>query len=218
MEITLISLARIAAFVDIDALDPRGSNTLSESVRRLIEHYGFARVPEPTAGLDSNTGLKFGDGRLGSIAIDTLHLFQNGLLVDTRSSTDDSRKVLEDVLSLAKELNGANVVINRHHFISQIVFRSELNLFLLNPILKPFADRLSKRLSINLNSSILFEPTSVIVGPQTWDKKIAPSVFSLERRLEVPFIENTYYSQAPLPTDEHIQFIEEFESALLGSN
>jgi hypothetical protein len=209
-----IALARIAAFVEINALDPRGSNTLSESVRRLIEHYGFTRVPEPTAQLESDTGVKFGDGRLGSIAIDTLHLFHNGLLIDTRSSTDDSRKVLEDVLSLAKELNGAHVVINRHHFISQIVFRSKLNLFFLNPILNPIADRLSKRLSSDLNTLVVFEPTSVIVGPQTWDRKIAPSVFSIERRLEVPFNENTYYSQAPLTTNEHIKFIEEFEIAL----
>jgi hypothetical protein len=40
--------------------------------------------------------------------------------------------------------------------------------------------------------------------------------FSIQRRDNTPFSENKYFSDAPLPTDIHIQLLEQFEKDLSG--
>jgi hypothetical protein len=85
---------------------------------------------------------------------------------------------------------------------------------LLNPILQPIADRLGAETSEDLSHPIIFEPTAVLIGPDTWQLKVVPSVFSIERRAETPFKENTYFSGAPIGTAEHLKLIEEMEAAL----
>jgi hypothetical protein len=60
----------------------------------------------------------------------------------------------------------------------------------------------------------VFEPTAIIIGSDNSQLKITPSSFSIERKLEAPFVENTYFSQAPLETSEHLQLVEEIERGL----
>ncbi|MGH9585294.1 MAG: hypothetical protein ACRD4O_20450 [Bryobacteraceae bacterium] len=214
MELIAINLARLAAFVEVDALDPKGQSNLPDNINALIRRYGFSKYPTTIEEMDLQKGIQFAEGSLGDIAITSIQLFHNGLIIDTRSSTDNSKRVFDDLVILAKEMNGASVVSRRYHLTSQFIFRSELKLALLNPLLQPIADRLARSVSGNLNHSISFEPTAVLIGPQAWALKIVPSSFSIERRSETPFNENTYFSSAPLPTDEHLKLIEEFEQAL----
>ncbi len=167
--------------------------------------------------MDLQKGITFAEGMLGDIVIVTLQIFQNGVIVDTRSSTDNSMRVFDDLLQFAKEKNGATVVRRRYHLTSQVTFQSNFKLSLINPFLQPIADRLSSQLSETLDHPILFEPTAIMIGPQTWSMKIVPNSFTIERRAETPFSENTYFSSAPLATKEHIRLIEDIEQALTDS-
>lgn len=214
MENVSISLARIAVFLEIQALDPKGSQTTPEAAQTLLQRYNFAQTPKTAEEMDYTKGVTFKAGRFQDVAIDQFQVFHNGIIIDTRSSTDDSMRVLNDVLSLAKERNQANIKVNRMHFISQLIFTSKLKLALLNPILQPIADRLSMRSSQDLDHPIQFEPTAILLGAQTWQLKVSPNQFSIERRADIPFRENTYFSAAPLPTSEHIALVEEIEAAL----
>jgi hypothetical protein len=94
------------------------------------------------------------------------------------------------------------------------VFRSALKLALLNPMLQPIADRLAAQTSRSLGHPIDFEPIAFLLGPDASQLKITPSQFSIERRLEIPFGENTYFSAAPLGTSDHVKLIAEIEIAL----
>ncbi len=214
MELVSISLARIAVFLEIQSLDPKGAQTTPESAHMVAQRYNFARVPKTVEEIDFQKGVTFVAGRFENIAIDQLQIFGNGIIIDTRSSTDDSHRVLNDLLAAAKEKNGANVRPTRMHYVSQVVFRSKLKLALLNPLLQPIADRLSAQTSKDLTHTIVFEPTVILMGPETWQLKITPNQFSIERRADIPFSENTYFSAAPLPTAEHLKLIEEIEAAL----
>ena len=204
----------MAAFVEVDALDPQGRSSLPENLAALVGRYNFAKYPTSIDDMDLQKGINFAEGKLGDIAIIGVQMFQNGIIVDTRSSTDNSMGVFDDLLQFTKERNGATVVRRRYHLTSQITFQSDLKLSLINPLLQPIADRLSSQLSGTLNHPILFEPTAVMIGPQTWSMKIVPNSFTIERRAETPFNENTYFSSAPLPTSQHIELIEEIEQAL----
>lgn len=214
MQLVSIKLARIAVFLEMESLDPKGSKTVPEAAHVLVQRYGFAKSPQTVDELDYQKGVTFTAGRFKNIAIEQFQIFNNGMIIDTKSSTDDSKLVLEDLLALAKEINGATVRPVRMHYISNIIFQSQLKLALLNPLLQPIADRLSAETSQNLAHPINFEPTAFILGPDTWELKVTPSVFSIDRRTDVPFKENTYFSGAPLPTADHIKLIEEVETAL----
>ena len=61
---------------------------------------------------------------------------------------------------------------------------------------------------------ITFEPVSIAMHLDISQTKLNPGFFSIERRAEVPFSEDTYFSQAPLRTTEHLELIQEFEAAL----
>jgi hypothetical protein len=214
MELIAINLARIIAFVEILSFDPKGAATAPESSKNLAERYSFTKVPQTPEEMDFQKGAHYLAGRFEEIAIDQITLYHNGLVIDTRSSTDNSERILQDILALARERSGVSIAPTKKYPLSQIIFRSDLKLALLNPILQPIADRLSSRTSSYLNHPVLFEPTAVLLGPDVSQIKNAPSVFSIERRTDAAFKENTYFSSAPLPTSEHLKLIEEVESSL----
>ena len=214
MELVSISLARIAVFLELQSLDPHGRQNSPEAAHVLVQRYAFARGPKTIEEMDFQKGVTFSAGRFEGIAIDQIQVFNNGVIIDTRSSTDDCSRVLNDLLAAAREKNGANLNPSRMHHVSQILFRSKLKLALLNPLLQPIADRLSEQTSKDLSHPIRFEPAAILLGPDTWQLKITPSVFSIERRAEVPFNESTYFSGAPLPTADHLKLIDEVETAL----
>jgi hypothetical protein len=214
MELVAVHLARIVAFLEIFSLDPKGRTTASEGISSFGERYAFKKVPQSVAEMDFQKGVQFNDGRFNDLAIDQIQLYGNGILIDTRSSTDNSLLILEDLLEYARTINNANVQVVRKHFLSQLVFHSTLSMGLLNPILEPIAKRLGEKVSKTLNHPITFGPTAIRIGPDVSQLKLIPSAFSIERRDDYPFSENTYYSTAPLSTTEHLELIEEVERAL----
>lgn len=215
MELISINLARAVALLEVESLDPRGRKTAPENIKILAEKFGFAKVPETFAELDFQKGVEFFAGHFDSIAIQRLGMFANGIVVDTRSSTEDSAAVLADILEFAKKELGASMKMARHHFISQLVFRSDLDISLLvNPILKPILARVSQAASAGMNYPFVYAPTSILMGVDMSQAKLAPNQFSIERRAETPFSENLYFSASPLQTSEHIRALEEIERAL----
>lgn len=215
MELTAITLARAVALIEVQTWDPFGKATTLEAIQRLTEKYTFGVVPQKFSEIDFQKGVELLGGRFGNIVVDRLSIFVNGIMVDTRSSTEDAEKVVTDLLDLAKILLGAVVRPQRINFTSQVVFRSNMRLGLLNPILEAAAERISSDVSSDMKHPYRFEPTAVIINADLSQAKIAPAVFSIERRANIPFEENTYFSNAPLRTAEHLGLLEQIEKVLL---
>lgn len=140
---------------------------------------------------DFQKGIELASGRMGEVNIERLTFFGNGIVVDTRSSTEDSEKVILDLLDFARDAFGATAKINRRLLLSQIIFHSEMKLSSLHPILEPIAERLGKGVSADLNPTFSFEPIAVLLNVDTSQNKLNPGVFSIERKVESPFSENT---------------------------
>lgn len=214
MELIAVQLARVAAFLEILSLDPKGQTTVPEGIAGFAKRYAFQKSPQSVAEMDFQKGVQFAAGRHRNVAIEQIQLFNNGIAIDTRSSTDNCLLILQDILDNVMSTMGVSVGPTKRHFVSQIAFRSDLKLSLLHPMLQPIADRLGAETSSALNHPIIFEPTAILIGPDTSQLKLTPSMFSIERRIETPFGENTYFSGAPLTTTEHFELIEEVEEAL----
>jgi len=214
MDLKAIMLARVVTLFELQTLDPTGRASVTETLKQIAGRYSFTRTPQTFAELDFQKGVELVDGKLDQIRIDRFTAYSNGMSVDTRSSTEDSEKVLKDFLEFMRTNYGAAVQIVRQFFVSQIVFRSDLQLSSLNPMLKPLAEHLSATVSADMKHSFAFEPSGLIIGADVSQTKLSPGLFTLERRSEIPFSENMYFSSAPLRTAEHFKVLETLETSL----
>jgi hypothetical protein len=215
MELVAVALARVGAFLEVQGIDPRGRISTMEALKALGERYSFTKVPQTFGELNFDKGVELFAGKLSDINIDKITVYTNGIAVDTRSSTDDAQKVLQDLLDAIKEAFGAVIQPYRRFFLGHIIFRSNMNLSVLNPVLKHIADIVSSVTSQNASQPLTYEPSLVSVAVDSSRTNFAPGPFTIERRAQVPFSENLYFSGAPLETKEHLELIRQFEDALI---
>ena len=216
MELIAITQARIAAMIQLHEWDPFGKALTLEALGTLGKRYSFAKVPTKLEDVDFQRGVELQEGRHREIRVDRIVIFLNAIVVDTRSSTEDSQVILNDLLELSRGTFGSGLKPARQTFASQLVFRSEMQLAKMNPILSRMAGVLSERTSSDLRHPFTVEPTAILLHVDTAQARTTPATFSIERRNEIPFAEKTYFSSAPLRTVEHVKLVEEFEAALLG--
>jgi hypothetical protein len=175
------------------------------------------KYPKTAEDFNETQGVKFEMGRVGEVTIQNVQIYTHGIVVDTASSTSDSEIVLVETLTWLSEKYSMQFkpsMISRRAYVSQLTFYSDAGLVNVNEALSKLARRVSNRLPEFFKQEITYEPTAIVVGYDATKVKQAPAVFTIERRVEVPFSENKYFSSAPLPTDDHIAALEEFETAL----
>src|SRR6267143_435317 len=127
MELSAILLARVYTFVDIYELNPHGRVYYPALTEALVKRYGFTEFPQKPEDFDEKTGVKFLNGRFGNITVDQIVIYNNGIVVDTRVSTDESKALLIEALNWASADLGLTYregMIKQTHFVSQIVFYS----------------------------------------------------------------------------------------------
>ncbi len=214
MEVLAHILSRAIYIFEIHNVDPFGRMNSSESTAAIHERYGFAVFPRSLGEVNLEKGIEFLSGRLGQIAIDKLTLYSNGLVVDTRSSTEDSEAVCVDFLDEARKRLAATIVVSRRQFVNQFSFRSGMKLARMNPVLAKITETIIKELGTDLRQDFIVEPNSVKVSVDLTQVRVSPGLFAIERREDIPYSENTYFSSAPLRTKLHMQLVEEFERSL----
>ncbi|HUY13887.1 MAG TPA: hypothetical protein VMX16_09705 [Terriglobia bacterium] len=221
MQLSAVMLARLFAFVEPADLNPRGKVYYPDLVAALAEHYGFMKYPKNAEDFDEAKGVQFEMGRAGDVTISKIQIYQQGIVVDTTSSTGDSDRILDEALLWLSTEFGLIYkpdMISRRAYVSQLTFYSDIDLGGLNVALSRLAERISKRLPQFFGREIAYEPTGVYVSYDAMEVKQAPSNFSIERRAETPFSENKYFSVAPLPTDDHIAVLEAFEADIMSQS
>jgi hypothetical protein len=214
MELISVPLARIVSFLEVQGMDPSGRASTPETLAMIRDRLSFSVFPTTFEKIDLRKGVDLQFGRLDRISIDKLTVYANALSIDTHSSTDDSLKVLENLLAFAHDAFGATIRPNRTVFLNHVLFRTEKKLFSVNPALQEIADEVSASVSSDLGTSVPFEPSTIHLGPDLSKTKITVSAFSVERRQDVPFSEDIYFSSAPLRTSHHIALLERFDKLL----
>lgn len=218
MQLLAITLARLTAFIDIYELSPQNKIPLRDFSRILVECYGFIKFPQTIEEYDLEKGVVFQLGKFGSVDITSATFFTKGVVIDTRSSTEDAENFLSDIEERAEQFFGVDHVpnrISRKTFLSELSFRSEVPFDLLNPQLKKLAVRLGEVVSSYAREPQTFELSgfSFRSEPPT---RLGTINLRIERLVGNPFWEKKYFSSAPLPTSEHLAFLAEYESILKG--
>jgi hypothetical protein len=217
MELLSIRTARFIGAISTSELNPRGLLVYPTLIDGLVERYGFLVAPDENAVFDEEAGIVFEDGAWNNVAIDKVTIFTDGIVIDTRSTTKDSEAIFEEALTWAAASYGLTYkpeMVSRRVYVSEIVFRTQGVLGSLNAKLDPLAERLSGLLKQYSGFAVKHEVTSIGFHYDHTDSKFTPASFRVERLENSPFSQNKYYSSAPVPTEDHIALLEEFEAIL----
>lgn len=221
MKLLAVKQARSIWLVNIVDLNPRGLSLLA-LIPPVIERYKFQLYPtkaEEMFGANIKE-IKFIGGSFQTdlhhiIGVD-LTMFNDGLVVDTRSSTKDSDTFLNDLLIWVSTEFGLvpyQEVLKSKVYVSELWVQTDKSLNSLNPNLDKFAKRITSLIEGHSHHPIAYETSGIMfwTDPSVINP---PNPFRFERIIDRPFSENRYYSAAPLQTEIHLEMLEELESIL----
>jgi hypothetical protein len=217
LQLSAVILARVLGFIETFDLSPRGQAYFPEIVSKIVERYNFQKFPQKIEEFDESKGVEFHEGRIGNLPIQKFVIWTSLLVLETRSSTADSRQILEEMLLWGAANAGLNYkpgMIKRFGYVSDLTFYSDVPILSVHPALTKLAARTSVALSEIWQEPVQYEPTNLAVGHDPMARKYGIAPFSITHRAEARFSENKYFSEAPLPTDTHIALLEEFEAGV----
>jgi hypothetical protein len=216
LRLSAIILARTLAFIELADLNPKGRAFIPDLIKGIADRYKFQRLPKTEER--EKEGLIFEDGKFGNKTIKKLTLYDALVVLETTSNTSESKQLIEELLlwGAAKfDLVYNPGSIKRFGYVSDLTFYSDVPV--LGAACQPLIDLAAKTTAAVSNiwqEPVQYYPANLAVGndPMTRKYNIAP--FTLTYRAEARFSENKYFSEAPLPTDLHIAFLEEFEDGI----
>jgi hypothetical protein len=218
MKLLSVLQARVVALLPLEELNPHGELIAPNATKLLIDKCGFLVYPQRVEDyLEPDKGIKYEVGAWDGQVIQQLLLFPSGIALDTNTSTSDSEKILTEMLVWAKEalkINYEPSMIKSKAYLSQVTFTCEKPLNALNPVLANIADKITKSVAGSIGFMFHYEANSIGFGYDTAHVKSNASRFVIERRADTSYSENKYFSSAPLPTDEHLSLLNEYEAAL----
>lgn len=214
MELINVAVARSLWHFGVEELNRKGIRVYPNVVERIRERYDFDEEDE-SAKPEDRFKLKNGafKGSHGEEVPIRLEIYNDGLLAETISTTEDSDAFLEDLLTWLNTEFGMNYypsLVRKKGYQSEVVIRSDVPLGSVCDKLKRFAERLS---TIPLFETI--EPQELVSLYFGATLKTQAS-FTFERRSAAPFDERKFYCRAPLSTSQHLDLIRDFESIMSG--
>ena len=217
MELLNVSKAGAAWLMHIRDLNPRGKSIAEDLLQWLGDAYHFTSKPSSITDLDETKGLKFAGGQFqvrDDFFIDVeLRIYNDGFVGDTRSSTEDTDRFLEDILqTFSKEFNlpFRDDMIRRKLYHSEVTVRMDKGLAFLNSKLSEFSNKLA---SLSGIGNAHMEPS----GLKFWALETPNtqlSEFVIERELGSTLQEGRYWSKARFHTSQHLEMLKALEGIL----
>jgi len=221
MKVINVAGAKSVWLFDINDLNPRGKDIMPELLEWLKDNYHFDKAPTSVDQLDDTTkALKFERGRFmikEEIYITVgLEIYKDGVVAQSNSSTRDSETFVEDLLSFtAKEfsLPYDPEMIKAKMQTSELIIRLDSPLSNINPKLAAFAAKLTSTCGYSDIPS--FELSGIGFGNDSVRSRLKLAGFTVERQNGTEYVQNRFYSKAPVHTDQHEQLLGEFERLLV---
>jgi hypothetical protein len=187
-------------------------------VQKLVEKCHFMTYPTEPKQFEISEGISFSDGIFEGKVIKKFAIFPALVYVDG-GDTDEARELLLELLSWGKQEFGINFsedMIRRWAYVSDVVVESDIPLLLhVNPILNRIGESVRELVRINLREELTFQPSKIYIGIDPHTRSTEPAAFSIQHRGAVPFQDNRYFCEAPIPTNDHLKLLEQLENELM---
>lgn len=212
-------MSRVIAFVDSVDLSPNSAIFLPDFAREMAKQFHFVKVPETIEEFDPAKGIEFLSGRVGKRGISKLAIWNNILVMEARCNTTECKQMLHQIMRWAVEkfdLVFTPDMIRRYGYVSDLSVSSDVPLLAFSPVLEKVARRTAEALSEVWQEHVHYEPMDLKIGHDPLARKWGIAPFQISRKAEHRFTENKYFSEAPLPTDLHIELLEEYEAGVIA--
>ena len=218
MKLVAMGQSRSIWLFPLVEFNPNGLS-LMPCLQFLLDRYKFLKFP---AGEELRTQqqYKFEDGVFidpdGQQLWVNLSVYSDGVVADTRASTEDSDSFLHELLtSLSQDFGFVpyEKIIRRKAYSSEVFVEMDEGFSALNQRLKSFLRELQA--NVASDNTIPLEVAG-ITFQQDPAKLNGMYPFKFERANNAPYKDKRYYSLAPMSTQIHKQMIEKLEAILLG--
>jgi hypothetical protein len=220
MEVEQVVLARAIRLVKVAT----AIGYWPDLIKDLGKEYAFAAVPDiqqVIASQDKGTakGAEFQVGKIprrdGSTAvIEKFTVFNDGLVVDSRVSTEDCDLFLDSIEEWAKKNLSGIRNVGKSFYLSQleVKFQGSRYARAFDGICDQVYSLLNGYGMVGL-TPYRFGSLHMAMEPSRTSLS-QPSPFSIERRLNIPFDDNLFFAQAPLRTSDHKSLLMALEKVL----
>lgn len=216
MKLVSIQSARAVWLVPLASINPRGRNLLP-LVISLIERYKFEKRPEAKSLTEVPTNIVFDVGSFvgadGYPVYVGLTVHDDGLVVQTRSSTTDAETFLQDLFSwLASDykLPAISELSIVRRYMSEVIVKFDRVPAVFNDKFMRFVSSLKSGLGKQQPDPMELVNLNFATDP---DEKKQQKALRIERAAGAQFSENLFYSSAPIHTREHLELLGRFEEA-----
>ena len=216
MKLLSIHTARSIWLLPINYFNPSGRQIIP-AVEEIIDRYSFLKTT-PLAEVfgSEKKGLELKIGtfiKKDDVPIEvSLAIHNDGLVAETRSSTEDSDLFLEDVLTFLSEhfdlAPHSELPINKK-YLSEIYFTLNKMPEFFSKLTSSFINKSSGYINRDKVGNFGFMGIHLATDP---DLSGNPLLIRVEREVNVPFNENRFFSTAPIKTSEHIELLEGLET------
>jgi hypothetical protein len=218
MNVLFVGLARSIWLFNVSLWNPKGVS-LQPMIDKLKEKYEFAQAPKNVLDTDESKALTFKAGRFINSkkvpVIVSFSIYNDGLVADTLSTTNDSTEFLVEATSWIQEEFKLVLPSNlKKGYVTQIHFETNIHLTKLNPRLTDLLKFVEERYKPFDGKQRKFDVAGLSFWTEDVNQPQAPTIFKLERKMGAPFSSNYYFSQAPLETQPLIDLLNEFERIL----
>ena len=226
MKLIGTELGRVIIFFSPEEIRPDRGIPLRSSIELVQERYAFLKTPNLSDPIEklNQEGYKFQEGTFlyegAECPISDLTLLREGMVIIAKR-TEYCESFLDDYLEWGKSAFGLKSFSPepKKTFLSQVYVEFEKaansmlnqNARVLGIIQRYICQQNDIESSISSNIFLKridfgFDPESI--------PGLRPANFLLERRVTVPYIQNRFFSEAPLKTEQHIELLEEIEGFL----
>jgi hypothetical protein len=214
MELIGHDLSRIVYLTTMNRRE--GGVLLPDVAHKVVQKYSFARYPN----FDDlqNESFAFKLGKFRDFQIDELRVYTDGVIVASKCSTEILSEFLNDLLGWIKSDFGyreITILKPEMHFESALVVKTDKDIASLLSPPKRVTSLIEQTLAKNTEAEYQATGISFETDSEGLKKRRRPGRFRLERRVDLPFGTNTYYSTAPLTSTEHLMLLDGLEGLAL---
>ena len=212
MKLLAIEMSRVVALFRMTR--PSGQPYLPRIAAQLIERYRFGGAP-PSLGDFENNKIQFKHGLFEDNAIDTLEVYNDGILVMSRSDSDFIDKFIDDLGVWL--INNHGISVLETHTVNKM-YESTLLVETDRDVFKPFDAYTG---ILRMIETAISDATGLenqyhnfglsLSADQTQNPALKPIPFRFERKEGIEFSRQNFHTTAPLRTKQHLEILEAIE-------
>lgn len=213
MELVGIENSKITYLIKLHR--PAGMLYEPEALEQIVRRYKFMKFPS-VEELGKGTTRILGMGKFKEIQISELGIYNDGIIVNSASSSNLLDEFIDDLFGWSREEFGlipaigstdektyeSNLAVKSDHDLSKVLTPNPAAVAAVN---KAYGSDRYPAVELAYSGFVFSVDDTTFPGIKK------PIKFIVDRRVGVPVDQNIFYSQAPLATDDHLDVLRTFE-------